>query len=83
MTATPVRYITLDWDGAKDCINAGEYEPYDRWDMSGYLVDTITNQIVFCDRMEPEDACLGRDLDPLVTLLNGLALGLAEARGGW
>ena len=83
MTATPVRYMICDWDVAKGCHNAEEYEPYERWDYSGYLVDTVTNMIVYNDRMEPEDATLDRALHPLIDLLNNQALRLANAEGEW
>jgi len=41
--------------------------------LSMYLYDQKTNIIVFCDHMESEDACLNRDLKPLVDELNRLA----------
>lgn len=39
-------------------------------DYGSVLIDTKTDRIVFSDSMEPEDASLGRDLKPLVDLLN-------------
>lgn len=53
---------------------AKEYDEYvcewDENDGRSYLLDTKTNEIVFSDAMEPEDATLGRALKPLVDLLN-------------
>lgn len=37
------------------------------------LIDTVTGKWIFHDCMEPEDATLTRDLNPLVTVLNALA----------
>lgn len=67
---TPTRYWICEWAAAARATNAEEYEPYDAWDEASYLLDTKTNMIVFCDRMESEDATLNRDLRPLVDLLN-------------
>lgn len=69
------RYVVVDMAQAADADNASEYmldEPWDDWqdDCSNYLIDTQTGKIVFCDRMEPEDASLSRSLAPLVRLLN-------------
>lgn len=38
-----------------------------------YLIDTELGIVVFCDHMEPEDATLTRDLQPLVRYLEELA----------
>lgn len=67
---SPTRYHACGWDAAHTALNAGEYEPWHPYDEALYLLDTKTNKIVFCDRMEPEDATLGRALRPLVDLLN-------------
>lgn len=44
-----------------------EYEP------CSFLYDNLKDEIVWSDRMEPEDASLIRDLNPLVQLLNRVA----------
>jgi hypothetical protein len=65
------RYQVVEWSQASDARNAEEYAPWDGDDdLATYLLDNKTNEIVFCDRMEPEDATLDRDLAPLVELLN-------------
>ena len=63
--------------------NRGLFFGYNGLPYSGvfgmYLYDQKTNNIVFCDHMEPEDACLHRDLKPLVDELNKLANWGADA----
>jgi hypothetical protein len=51
----------------------GFTEGLDDWDYSEYVVDTKSNQIVFKDGSEPEDASLSRHYRPLVVLLNRVA----------
>lgn len=65
-------YEIVDLERAKTATNADEFVWEGPWgdDFSNYLLDTRTNEIVFSDSMEPEDATLSRDLSPLVTLLN-------------
>jgi hypothetical protein len=71
-----MRYEVLFYDDdrlkkAENAVEWGTEEgPSEYDDMCSYLFDTENNKIVFCDRMEPEDASLGRDLSPLVRLLN-------------
>lgn len=66
------RFKVVEWAEACTATNAEEYEPWDDFDFdfSSYLLDSQTNEIVFCDRMEPEDTTLNRALAPLVKLLN-------------
>lgn len=40
------------------------------YDTCSFLLNTETDELVWCDRMEPEDATLSRDLRGLVELLN-------------
>jgi hypothetical protein len=48
-------------------------EGYGHGDSPSFLVDTKTNEVIWSDGMEPEDASLGRSLRPLVALLNKVA----------
>ena len=46
-----------------------------------WLEDTANGECIFVnDRMQPEDACLGRDLDVFVDSLNGVAAELTRAK---
>lgn len=71
---TGKRFIVVDNDEAQNYADPFDYAyPNDHYDVSGFLVDTEKHEVVFCDYMEPEDATLGRDLRPLVDLLNELS----------
>lgn len=68
------RFITVDSTQGSLANNADEWIFEEEWESGwhSYLLDTKTNDIVFSDRMEPEDATLGRDLRRLVNLLNDI-----------
>jgi hypothetical protein len=73
MTDESERFVIVSTDEAKAVPNYGAFGGGDDWRHPFYLLDTKTGDLVFCDAMEPEDACLHRDLRPLVTLLNAAA----------
>lgn len=63
-----------------DYREALRYEDPEDWlalghdlDFATYLVDTEVGIVVFCDHMEPEDATLDRDLQPLVRYMEEVA----------
>lgn len=66
------RFIVVDEaEGYED--PEGFSEGVEDWNFPSYLVDTKTNEIVFKDGGEPEDASLTRDYRRLVDLLNKVA----------
>lgn len=59
--------------GLDEAVNAANGDAWvGGWDadLSSYLLDTWTDEIVFMDGFEPEDCTLDRGFAPLVDLLN-------------
>lgn len=73
------RFMLCDYEEARKLVAAAGYEDPESWldfghdlDFATYLVDTEASLVVFCDSMEPEDACLTRGLQPLVRYMEEL-----------
>lgn len=65
------RFKVVDLDEAKKYNDPHSYVEYaSEWDYNNYLVDTATDDVIWSDGMEPEDATLVRDLYFFVDLLN-------------
>lgn len=70
------RFIVVGKDELDEYNDPHGYSEYgDEWDYPGYLVDVDSQEILWMDQMEPEDATLDRSLSPLVDLLNKVADG--------
>lgn len=72
------RFQVWDPDKARTCANADEFMLNNAWmrtDTSSFLVDTMSNEIIFTDHSDNvRQGRLGVELKPLVDLLNELAL---------
>lgn len=66
------RFVVYTLQEAQKFDPSGEWTEHldEDYDYTGFLVDTKTDEIVFSDSMESEDANFRRDLRPLVKLLN-------------
>lgn len=73
-------YEVFDSDHAREkgFPDSDELPAYDPSQCLYEMHDGAPVRLVFCDRMEPEDATLDRDLRPLVKELNTLAKRIGE-----
>lgn len=68
------RFLICDYDEAKRFDDPEDWLAFGHnLDFANYLVDTEVGIVVFCDHMEPEDAELTRDLQPLVRYMEEVA----------
>jgi hypothetical protein len=67
------RFMLCDYEEAKRFDDPEDWTAFGSdLDFSTYLVDTVAGMVIFCDSMEPEDATLGRALQPLVRYMEEL-----------
>lgn len=73
------RFMLCDHDETEGFVRSGTFHDPEDWlagghslDFATYLVDTETGVVIWCDHMEPEDATLGRALQPLVRYMEEL-----------